>query len=552
LWLYFNPQGSRSISACTFFAKLGTIIRGSQEDRIRFLFEVTDLDRNGALSVQEVEGFLVDFRELCCDLAVEVAAAELEVMDRVKDLQHPCDAAEHYGHLDAATTVAARGKAASVEQNILNFLEAVARERSDTEGLVDKELAEALRRLDADYDGKVTCEEWLLCGALPAMYGRLASMFVSFVDPQNAKRMEFKGLPVPPATSIQLPVPQDRVPLFPEWKPNGENTHVGNLSLNTSPYKTEDLYGNKPLVSFGVLTEIRHANLPDDESTPGITHYHSKSLRNVAAAVSEWNDTSDRNLRRIVCLGNLVDAQADEKKAVHELAEVVFELDKCRVPVHYVLGNHDVYQIPRDQLARRLDFDSPTKAFYWIDLHQSWRLIVLDSVDICVAGREVEHANTAQAVGLLRNYNKNRNMNEAGGLDGLDQRFVATNGGISQEQLLWLGQVLQDTAALQKRAVICTHMPLHPEVADAKYLLWNYDEVLKTIHAGRNYNCVAAVFSGHERGGYFRDSAGVHHVVIEGMVECAYPLNAFGLVELYHDKIQVRGKSMMSSCTLQI
>lgn len=384
------------------------------------------------------------------------------------------------------------------------------------------------------------------------MYARLVHLFMNIVSPDDAKPIVFKAAPEEPKGPTQVVVPTEPTPLFPNWKQSGENSHVGSLVLNPAPVKTEELYGKHPLISIGLLSEIRHANVVDGEAPWGATLHHREALRGVRSAIAEWNDTSDRNLKLIVCLGNLIESSRDTQTAQHNLIEVVSELDKCRIPTHYVLGNHDVYNIPGSLLQTTLRLPNDTKAYYWLDIHAGFRLVVLDCLDLSVARWGPDHANTTQAVSLLRKYNKNRNMNEVHGLEGLEQRFNATNGGISQDQLLWLSQVLQDTANKGKKAIICMHMPIYPEVAEPSCLLWNYDEVLRTIHSGRNMGCVALVLSGHDRGGCVRDPAGVHHVVVEGIVECCPPLTAFGVLELYENKITLRGESTMSSYTIRL
>ena len=59
------------------------------------------------------------------------------------------------------------------------------------------------------------------------------------------------------------------VPAHPVWKRNGENSHVGHLALHQEPWKPEALYGRKPLVALGLLSEIRHAMVfPSPHVTP--------------------------------------------------------------------------------------------------------------------------------------------------------------------------------------------------------------------------------------------------------------------------------------------
>ena len=171
-----------------------------------------------------------------------------------------------------------------------------------------------------------------------------------------------------------------------------------------------------------------------------------------------------------------------------------------------------------------------------------------------MSGHRPEHADTVQAVSLVRRYNKNQDMNEARGLEGLDQRFVATNGGVSPSQLLWLEDTIRTCRLKGKRALVASHLPIHPSVAEADSLAWNSEEILKVVHgpsaAGRPV--VAAVLSGHDRGGYCRDEQGVHHVVVEALVECCPPLNAYGILEVHADKLVLQGTGVASSYTMTL
>ena len=84
--------------------------------------------------------------------------------------------------------------------------------------------------------------------------------------------------------------------------------------------------------------------MPDGDTPDRGVLYHSDALTNIRKAVEEWNDTSDAALGGVVCLGNLIENHGDSGAAQRDMDEVVSELSKCRLPVHYVLGNHDVYQ----------------------------------------------------------------------------------------------------------------------------------------------------------------------------------------------------------------
>ena len=96
---------------------------------------------------------------------------------------------------------------------------------------------------------------------------------------------------------------------------------------------------------------------------------------------------------------------------------------------------------------------------------------------------------------------------------------------------------------------------VHPSVAEADSLAWNGEDVLRVLHSALTAEgkpVVAAVLSGHDRGGYCRDTQGIHHVVVEALGECCPPLNAYGVLEIHHEKLVLKGESTVSSYTMNI
>jgi hypothetical protein len=56
-----------------------------------------------------------------------------------------------------------------------------------------------------------------------------------------------------------------------------------------------------------------------------------------------------------------------------------------------------------------------------------------------------------------------------------------------------------------------------------------------------NSHCVQAWLAGHDHGGGYAFSHGIHHFTFKGMVEA--PLeNSYAIIEMYDDKIRIIGK----------
>ena len=60
-----------------------------------------------------------------------------------------------------------------------------------------------------------------------------------------------------------------------------------------------------------------------------------------------------------------------------------------------------------------------------------------------------------------------------------------------------------------------------------------------------------AWFAGHyHKGGYTLEN-GIHHVTVPGMVEAPADKNAYGVVDVYPDRLELRGVGTVPSRTLK-
>lgn len=89
------------------------------------------------------------------------------------------------------------------------------------------------------------------------------------------------------------------------------------------------------------------------------------------------------------------------------------------------------------------------------------------------------------------------------------------------------------------------HLPVHPNSTDPLCLLWNFDEVLAVI---RSHSSVVCFMAGHDHdGGYYLDEdTGIHHVTFEGVIETPPDSNAFGIVSVYEDRMELKGSGRVA------
>ncbi|KAK8924121.1 Manganese-dependent ADP-ribose/CDP-alcohol diphosphatase [Platanthera zijinensis] len=300
----------------------------------------------------------------------------------------------------------------------------------------------------------------------------------------------------------------------------------------------------QPLFSFGVITDVQHADIPDGRSFLGIPRYYRHSLEVLQRAVGKWNAL--RKLDFSMNFGDIVDGYCPKDKSLTTVRKVLDEFSKFDGPVYHIIGNHCLYNLPRSDLTGLFNIPSfHGTAYYEFSPSPEYRFVVLDAFDISAIGWPRDDPRTSAAVRFLQAKNPNVDKNSTAGLCGLGRRFVKFNGGIGREQLLWLDEILEDSDECCQKVIICCHLPLDPDAASFEALLWNYDEVMKVVH---RHNCVKVCFSGHDhKGGYSIDSYGIHHRVFEAALECPPGSDAFGYVDVYRGRLSVHGTDRLAS-----
>mmetsp|Transcript_38969 Transcript_38969/g.94319 ORF Transcript_38969/g.94319 Transcript_38969/m.94319 type:complete len:534 (+) Transcript_38969:134-1735(+) len=168
------------------------------------------------------------------------------------------------------------------------------------------------------------------------------------------------------------------------------------------------------------------------------------------------------------------------------------------------------------------------------------RLVVIDGYDIAIMQRcDKSSQKYKAAVEILKENNpvnfEEGNVNSPEGLEGLQRRFVAFNGAVGPTQLRWFVDTLEDSRLQNRKVIVMSHNPIHPDSSNPVCLLWNYDDVLKTI---RQYpDVVVACFAGHaHKGGYCRDEeSGIHFRVLEAALENK-PDKTYGILDVFYDQ----------------
>ena len=108
----------------------------------------------------------------------------------------------------------------------------------------------------------------------------------------------------------------------------------------------------------------------------------------------------------------------------------------------------------------------------------------------------------------------------------------------------WLQEELYTAEKLEQKVLICCHYPIYPAT---KFCLWNADTLLQTL---KDFKCVKAWFNGHHHDGNYERHYGCHFLSFKGVVETEE--NAYSLIHLFDDKIEVEGHGRETSRTLKL
>jgi len=270
---------------------------------------------------------------------------------------------------------------------------------------------------------------------------------------------------------------------------------------------------------FGVMADVQYA----DRDTVGSRHFR-QSLEMLEQCVADLNG---RDLAFTIQLGDLID------RGEENLDRALSVFQRLKMPRHHVLGNHD-FALPRPALLAKLGLPRG----YYDFSHGNWRFVILDGTDISLSGGWPQDSpNHQQATARFEELRSQGKANA--------ERW---NGGIGQAQQDWLKETLRGADERGERVIVFCHMPALAEASDESLVLWNDEQIVGILESHR---CVAAYLSGHDHAGGYARKEGIHHVSLQGMVE-APSENAYGIVELYADRIEVRGVGRVPSRSLPL
>jgi len=263
---------------------------------------------------------------------------------------------------------------------------------------------------------------------------------------------------------------------------------------------------NSPLFSFGLIADVQYA-----DCEPAGTRYYRNSIAKLKSSVDTFKNNK---VSFIVNLGDIIDRDFKSFKPVMDI------LNSSGLKTFHCTGNHD-YNV-ENYYKDKIPVSGFSESGYYSFSLNGYRLIFLNGNEISI------YASTDQNI-IQESDDFIRKLKEEGSINAIDW-----NGGISKEQLTWLDDQLDEADTDRQHVLVFCHFPVAPE--DIHNLL-NYREVLSHIENNRT---ITAWINGHNHAGNYAMVNGIYYLTFKGMVETE-TVNSFSILEVYSDKIIVRG-----------
>jgi len=257
-----------------------------------------------------------------------------------------------------------------------------------------------------------------------------------------------------------------------------------------------------PVLRIGLLTDPHYADIP----AKGKRHYR-ESLGKVRAAVERFNAAK---ADFAVELGDFIDEATTVEGEIAHLKTVEAEFAKFRGPRHYVLGNHCVWTLTKEQFhancaAKLAPYSWDQAGFHFVVLDACFRT-------------------DGTAYGA--------------------KNFKWTDTEIPEPQRRWLAE---DLAATRLPTIVFVHQRLD---VPGDYSVKSAPAVREILERAGN---VVAVFQGHHHRNDYREVGGVHYCTLMAMVEGnGAEDSASGVLEVFRDgSLKLNGAFKQSSYAWQ-
>jgi predicted phosphodiesterase len=241
----------------------------------------------------------------------------------------------------------------------------------------------------------------------------------------------------------------------------------------------------KPLLRIGLITDLHNADKP-----PAINRFYREARTKLRESIDHFNQTG---VDFVIELGDIIDAADTLEAELRYLQGIEEEYARAQAERHYVLGNHCVWLLTKQQF---LEHTAAKETFYSFD-RGGWHFIVLDA---CFRRDGVPYG---------------------------EKNFEWTDTDIPPREREWLQQ---DLARTDKPAMVFVHQRIDVE---NQYGIKSAREVRRILESSGK---ARAVFQGHSHRNDHREINGIHYCTVAAMVEGSGPENSAYSVLSVHEE----------------
>ncbi|MCR5752489.1 MAG: metallophosphoesterase [Kiritimatiellae bacterium] len=238
--------------------------------------------------------------------------------------------------------------------------------------------------------------------------------------------------------------------------------------------------GEKPLVRFGMVTDLHYADIPPDSKPCGPVgrRYYRQSLRKLREAVEVFNW---RGVDFAIELGDFKDDSNGREGTLRHLEAIESEFARFNGPRYHVAGNHDFDCLEKDEFLSRVPNDGKVcLGGYYSFVRGGVKFVVMNA---CFDSK-------------LRPYSCSNPWNDAN---------------VPPEELEWLKGEL---ASAGRHAVVFCHQRLD-DSAEPNHIVRNAAVVREIIESS---GVVRAVVTGHQHCGGYHLLNGIPYYSLRALV----------------------------------
>ncbi|MCA9006990.1 MAG: metallophosphoesterase [Planctomycetaceae bacterium] len=264
---------------------------------------------------------------------------------------------------------------------------------------------------------------------------------------------------------------------------------LSGLTLSTLSRKATGAFdtNKRGTVRVGLVTDLHYADKP-----PAGSRHYRETLAKLKEAASQFQ--SDRP-DFVVFQGDLIDSGKSLEQEKKHLQTVVEAISAIPFPKYYVLGNHCVDQLKKEEFLQGV---GQKESFYSYDQNGS-HFVVLDS---CFKSDGTPYGR---------------------------KNFKWTDANIPAEELAWLQADLEKTSL---PTIVFVHQPLDLKDTDA-HAVKNSSAVRQVLEQSGK---VTAVFQGHSHHNKYSEIKGIHYCTMVAMVEgSGLANNGYSILDVYED-----------------